>query len=63
LQRRDIAGRAAGSTFGGGMERMRTLAAEVCATWTSTLLLARQSVLRVTAGMPFEAEISVSFTR
>jgi hypothetical protein len=53
--------RAFGSSLGFAIERMRTLAAEVCATWVSTLGLARQSVPRDTGGM-IVPPISVSLT-
>ena len=49
------------STFGFERERMRTLALESCATWASTLLLARHSVARPTSGPP-EA-LAMSFSR
>ena len=44
------------------MERMRTLAADVCPTCARTWLLVRQAVSRVTGGMAVEPVISVSFT-
>ncbi len=51
------------SSLGGAMERMRTLAAEVCATCTSTLLFVLHAVSRVIGGIPVDPEISMSFTR
>src|SRR4029079_12959799 len=50
------------STFGFERERMRTLALESCATWASTLLLARHSVARPTSGPPEALAISLSRT-
>src|SRR5438552_13673294 len=50
------------SALGCAMERMRTLAAEVCATCASTLLLARHCVSRVVGGMPKALDISFSLT-
>ena len=54
--------RTALSGLGIATERMRTLAAEVWAAWTRTLLEVRHTVSRVMGGIPEEAATSVSFT-